>query len=144
MTTGTLALLTFLAALATALATGLGGMPFLHTEMGPDVLPDRPVNGDVAPHRLGKFVGDGLEGRLSEDLHRAVVRLQSVVEGQLVFSEAELLSPRVRLTHLLGQGNEFLDDLGGFDRAILIASDRLLQHLGKRSRMNHIPAGRGS
>ena len=62
-----------------------------HAELGADVLPQRPVDGDVAPHGVDHLAGDVPEGLVAQDLDRAVVRLERVVEGQLVIGEPERL-----------------------------------------------------
>jgi hypothetical protein len=46
----------------------------------------------------------------------------------------------LRLAHVLGQPDQLLDDLRRLDRAVLVAADRLLQHLGERARLHHVLA----
>ena len=81
-----------------------------------------------------------LQGLVAEDLDRAVVGLQSVVEGQLFFAEAELLAAGVGLSDLLGQADQFLDHLGGLDGPALVAENGLLQHLCERSGLHYVAA----
>ena len=40
--------------------------------------------------------------------------------------------------HLLGEFNQFRDDLRGFDGAVLVAADGGFQHFGKRTGLNEI------
>ena len=53
-------------------------------QLRPHVVPHRPVDGHVLPHGVGELAGDVFERRLAEDLDRAVVRLQRVIERHLV------------------------------------------------------------
>ena len=45
--------------------------------------------------------------------------------------------------HLLGQLDQLFDDLGRFNGAIVILVDRLIEHLGKGSRLNKVPTRYG-
>ena len=53
-------------------------------EVGADVLPPRPVDGQVGPHGLDQLAGDVPQRLVAEHLHRAVVDVERVVERQLV------------------------------------------------------------
>ena len=107
-------------------------------EVGADVFAQRPVDGDVAADRFDELTGDVAQRIVSEHLHRAVVGLQRVVEGQLVFGETELFSSRVGLSHLPGKLDQLLDDLRRLYRPILVATQRLLKHLGEGAGLYHI------
>ena len=61
-------------------------------QVGADVLAQGPVDGDVAAHGVDQFAGDVAQGLVAEDLDRAVVGLQRVVEGDFVVRQAELLA----------------------------------------------------
>ena len=50
-----------------------------------DVFSERSVDGDVVANGIDKLAGDVPQRLVAQDLHRAVVGLQSVVEGKLVF-----------------------------------------------------------
>ena len=91
-------------------------------EPGADVLPKRPVDGDVAPHGVDQFTGYGAEGFVAQHLHRAVVGFQSVVEGQLIIAQAQLLAAGVGLPHVLCKLDKLLDDLRRLYRPVLVAS----------------------
>jgi hypothetical protein len=58
-------------------------------EVRPHVLPLCPVDGHVAPHGLYQLPCDPFQGRLAEHLHRAVVGLQGVVEGEFFFRQTK-------------------------------------------------------
>jgi hypothetical protein len=73
-------------------------------------------------------------------LHRAVVGLQRIVESQLVIAEAERFAARVRLAHVLCERDQLLDHLRCLDRAVLVAADRLLEHLSERPRLHDVLA----
>ena len=70
-------------------------------ELRAHVLAQRPVNGDVGAHSPHQLLGDGTQGRIPQHLHRTIVRLQRVIERQLVFREPEDLAAGVRLAHVL-------------------------------------------
>ena len=63
-------------------------------QMRPDVLAQRPVDADVPADRLSQLAGDVAERLVAEHLHRAVVRLQCIVECQFVHRKAPNRSPR--------------------------------------------------
>ena len=50
------------------------------TQVGTDVLAQRPVDGDVAPHVLDQLAGDATQCLVAEHLHCAVVDAERVVE----------------------------------------------------------------
>lgn len=56
-----------------------------YPQVGPDVLPQRSVNGDILSDGVHQLSGDGLEGDITQDLHRTVIDLKGVIEGQFVF-----------------------------------------------------------
>ena len=62
----------------------------LHPQLRLDVLPDRPVDGDILAYVDDQLPGDLLQCLLSQDFHRAVVGLQSIVERQLVLAQAQV------------------------------------------------------
>lgn len=72
-----------------------------HAQLSADVFAQRPVNGDVLPHRLNQFAGDGAERLVAQHFHCAVVCLQSVVEGEFLFGKPEFFAVGVCLPHLL-------------------------------------------
>ena len=53
---------------------------------------------------------------------------------------AQFLPALVRLLYLLRDLDQFFDHLGGLDRPVSVPVDRLLQHLGERSRLDHVLA----
>ena len=57
--------------------------------VGADAFFHCPVDGDAAVHRFDEVAGDGAEGGVAEDLDGAVIDAEGVVEGELVFGEAE-------------------------------------------------------
>lgn len=61
---------------------------------------------------------------------RVSVRLQGVIQGELVFLDVPHLATAVGLAHLLRQHNHFLRHLSRRDGAVLTAADRLLRQLG--------------
>ena len=72
-------------------------------------------------HLLDQLAGDGAERLVAENLHRAVVGLECVVEGQLVLRQTEALAPCAGLTHLPREPDQLLDHLRRLDGAILVA-----------------------
>ena len=90
-------------------------------ELGADVLSQRPVDSDVVPHGVDQFTGDVTERVVAEHLHRAIVGLQRVVEGQLVLAETEFLTTGVGLPHFLRKLDQLLDDLRRLYSPILVA-----------------------
>ena len=53
--------------------------------VGAHILAQGSVDGDVVPHGLDQFPGDGAQGLVAKHLYRAVIGLQRVVEGEFVF-----------------------------------------------------------
>jgi hypothetical protein len=109
-----------------------------HAELGANVLAQGPVDGHVGAHGLDELARDAAQGRVAEHGHGAVVRLEGVVEGELVLREAELLAARVGLAHVARELDQLLDHLRGLDRAVLVAADGLFQHLGERARLHDV------
>ena len=69
-------------------------------EVGADVLPPRPVDGQVGPYGLDQLTGDVPQGLVAEHLHRAVVGADGVVEANSS-PDSPSASPRaLALTHL--------------------------------------------
>jgi len=56
-------------------------------EVRAHVLPLGPVDRHITLHGLHQLPSDPFQGRLAEHLHRAVVGLQGVVEGEFFFGE---------------------------------------------------------
>ena len=109
-------------------------------QVGAHVLPHGPVNRDVAldgPHQLPRDVTQRL---VAQHLHRAVVGLQRVVEGQLVIRQPQPLAARVGLPHVSRKLDQLLDHLRRLDRAILVAAQGLFQHLGEGASLHHVLA----
>src|SRR5690606_37343171 len=75
---------------------------------------------------------------VAEYLDGAVVGFKGGVEGQLVLGQPQRLATRIRFAHVLRQRNQLLDDLRCLNRAILITANRLLEHLGKRTRLHTV------
>jgi len=114
-----------------------------HAELGPHILTQGPVDGDVAADGLDGLLGNGAQRLVAQHLDGAVVGFQRVVERQLVLRESELLAAGVRLAHVLGELDQLLDHLRCLDSAILVAADRLLEHLGERACLHHVFAPSG-
>ena len=55
------------------------------SKVSADVFTERPVDGNVVADGVDKLAGDVPQRLVAQDLHGAVVGLQSVVEGKLVF-----------------------------------------------------------
>ena len=109
----------------------------------PDSLSDRPVDGHIVPHGAEQLLGDDAKRFVAENLHGAVVHLQCVIEGNLILCESERFPSATSLAHVLGEGNQLLDDLGGFDGPVLVSPNRALEQLGERPRLNNVfPAAR--
>ena len=95
-----------------------------------DILPQRPVDRNIAPHIVDQLTGYSTEGFVAQHLHRAVVGLQRIVEGQFVIGETELLATGAGARpHLLCKLYQFLNDLRRPYSPILVAAQDLLQHL---------------
>jgi len=62
------------------------------SELGADVFPDGPVDGDVGSDGFDELAGDALKGFVAEDGDRAVVGLEGVVEGELVVVQTEIFA----------------------------------------------------
>jgi hypothetical protein len=101
-------------------------------QLRPDVVADRPVDRDVRADGGGQLTGDRQQLGLTEDRHRAVVRFEGVVEGELVIGEAQFDTARVGRAHVGRQGDQLLDDLGCLDRPVLVAAQRLFQKTNKK------------
>ena len=80
---------------------------------------------------LNQLTRDLPQRLVPQHLHGAVVRLERIVEGQLVLGEPQLLPTLIRLAHLTGKLNQLLDHLCGLDGPVRVTADGLLQHLGK-------------
>jgi len=91
-------------------------------KLRPDVVADRPVDRDVRADGGGQLTGDRQQLGLTEDRHRAVVRFEGVVEGELVIGEAQFDTARVGRAQVGLQGDQLLDDLGCLDRPVLVAA----------------------
>jgi hypothetical protein len=61
-------------------------------QVGADAFLDGPVVGHVAVQGYDQVAGDGAQGVVAEDLDGAVVDAQGVVEGELVFAEAQVFA----------------------------------------------------
>jgi len=51
------------------------------------------------------------------------LRLERVVEGELVLGKPERLAPGVGLARLAGQRDQLLDHLGGLEGSVLVSAD---------------------
>lgn len=58
-----------------------------------------------------------------DDFYSAIIDFQGVVEGDFIFGEAEILG----FAQLFGQFNKFGNNLCGFNAAVLITADGVLQ-----------------
>jgi hypothetical protein len=98
--------------------------PDYDPQLGPGRLFYRPVYGRIFPDSFNQLLGNLLQRFVTKHLYRAVVDLQSIVEGQLILTEAEIISAFVSFFHLLGQLDQLFDDLGRLNGAIVILVDR--------------------
>jgi hypothetical protein len=64
-----------------------------HAELRANVLADCPVGRNVFPDGPDQLSGDHPEVLIAQHLHGAIVRLQRIVEGELLFIEAQLSQP---------------------------------------------------
>ncbi len=112
--------------------------------MRPDVLAHGPIYCHVLPHRNDQFARDRLQRLVAQHFHRAVVRFQRVVEGELLFREAQSLPASVRLAHLARELDELFYHLRRLDGAVLVAPQGTLQHLQERARLNYVLATPGA
>ena len=76
--------------------------------------------------------------------HRAVVRLEGVVEGELVLGEPELLAALLGRPDVLGELDQLLDDRRCLDGAVAVLAQRAVQHLGERPRLDEVPPRAGA
>jgi hypothetical protein len=96
-------------------------------QVGAGGFADSPVDGGVVADGLGDLAGDDAELGITEDINRAVVGGEGVVEGDLVFGEAERFAALAGLVHFLGQIDQRIDNFRHLDGTIVIAEDRLLE-----------------
>ena len=63
-----------------------------YPQLRPHILPHRPVDRHVGAHRLHQLLRDRAQRLVAQDLHRAVVGLERIVESQFLLAQVELLS----------------------------------------------------
>jgi hypothetical protein len=103
-----------------------------------DVLAQRPIIADVAARRLDQLASDAPQRGITKHRHRAVARLQGVVERQLVLGEAQGDAAVSGCPHVARESDQLLD------RPILVLPQGALPHLGERARLHHVlPAPHG-
>src|SRR5688500_14512580 len=91
-------------------------------EVGAALLADGPVDAGVAADGLGDLAGDNHELGVAEDGLGRLVLTEGVVEGELVFSQVELLTTTLCRLDLAGELDQLLDDLDSLDGAVVVAS----------------------
>ena len=79
------------------------------------------VGADVAPGSTTRSPGAGrptlpAESFITKHLDGAVIDLQGVIEGQFFLSQPQIFTPAVGVPHLLGQFDQFGDDLSCLGR----------------------------
>jgi hypothetical protein len=84
-----------------------------HAQLRTDVVANRPVDRDVLANRLDELPRDRAQRVVTEDLDRAVVGFQRVVERELIVGESELLASRSGCAHILRELDQLLDHLRG-------------------------------
>ncbi len=107
-------------------------------ELGAHVLSLGPVDGDVAANGIDEVAGNLFEGFITEDLDGAVVHFKSIVEGEFVVGEAQVNAASAGFAHLFSKLDQFLDDLGGGDGAVLVTADGGFQHFREGAGLNHV------
>ena len=90
-------------------------------EVGADVFAQGPVDGDVAADGAYQFPGEVATGLVAQHLDGAVVGFEGVVEGDFVVGKPELIATSTGLPQVAGKLDQFLDHLGGFDSAVVVA-----------------------
>ena len=99
---------------------------------------NRLTHGRRSQAKRDQLPRDVAQRLVAEHLHGAVVDTERVVEREFVVRQPEPLAAGVRLPHLAGEADQFLDHLRGLDRAVLVAANRLLQHLGERACLHDV------
>lgn len=69
----------------------------------------------------------GFEGLVSENLAGAFVVCEGVVECDFLFGKVQVDAALLFLPHLLGEFDELLDDLGGFDAFVGVGFDGFVE-----------------
>jgi len=72
-----------------------------HSHLGADVLSDGPIDGHVVSYCTKEFLSDDAKSFVPKNLHRAVVHLQCIVEGDFIFCQAKLFATRISVPHVL-------------------------------------------
>src|SRR5260370_1121042 len=111
-----------------------------HAQVGPNILPNRPVDGYVVANGPHEFLGNDPKRLVAENLDGTIIDLQGIVKRHLVFGQPELFTTLLCLPHVPGQADQYLDDLRRLYGSILVAYKRLLQHFGKRPSLNGVLA----
>src|SRR2546427_9115431 len=96
---------------------------YAHAQLSLDVVANRPVDGDVLAHRGDELSRDVLQRLVAQNLNRAVIGLQGVVERHLVVRQAQLFTPGAGRAHVLRKLDQLFDQLGGLDRAVLVLAE---------------------
>ena len=78
------------------------------------------------------------QSRLAENFHGAVVGFQGVIKRDFIVCQAKLVTALVSLAHLLGEFDQFRNDLCGFDGAVLVTADGGFQHFGEGAGLDEV------
>ncbi len=102
------------------------------------ILSQRPINRHIIAHSPHQFAGNGAKRLIAQNLNRTIIGLKRVVKSQFILSHTKALTPRLNLAHVLPQLNQLINNIRRLNGAILVAMNRLLQHIGERPRLHHI------
>ena len=83
---------------------------------------ERPINRHAFADMGNQFARDVFQRRLAENFYGAVVGFQGVIKRNFVVREAEACAALLAFAHLLGEFDQFRDDLRGFDGSVLVFS----------------------
>ena len=98
-----------------------------HFDFGAGAFAEGPVDGDALLYLGDQLGGDDLELRVTHGLHGAVVGGEGVVEGDLVIGQAHVLAALGGGVEVLGEFDQFLDDLHRADGAVVVGVEGLLE-----------------
>ena len=106
--------------------------------MGTCLFPDGPVDTGVLAHGVGYFLGNHFQGIVAHGLHGGIVGRQGIVKRRLLFAEAQFGMTLIQRLQGFRQFDEFLHDLDGIHRPVVVLAQGFIQLFRKRLTLNQV------